>query len=445
MLFQTLYFILFLCVVLTVSSFLTAYMNVYFLILISIFFYASFGLINLPIFLIFILLGVSTYYIVSLKKYLVFLVLMSLFPLLYFKSKIFYLNILHFETSNTAILPLGISFITFTLISMIVDLSKQKSKKYHPLDISLYICFFPHLIAGPILRSGEMIPQLKTISVRWQNIKYNLPLFATGMVKKVLIADQIHSYTQPIFAAPQAYNSNDLIVAAVGFSIQIYCDFSAYSDMAIATAGMFNIYFPENFHSPYLSFSLTEIWKRWHMTLGFWLRDYVFIPLVRRCHGTLRYLPIFLTMLISGLWHGASWNFILWGGLQGGIMIFESATGYNRFMAKGRYVKKIGILLNFLLWTLLLILFRSPTIHSAMDYYVAMGVIRAQQLTPQNLFIIILMSVVIAFHCYDNIDFIRKKAEKIPAILSVPILISIMLGCSIVAAQRPESFYYFDF
>lgn len=342
-------------------------------------------------------------------------------------------------------LPLGLSFITFTLISMMVDFSRSSKKKFTVLDISLYISFFPHLIAGPILRSRELIPQLSKIKVSWQNIVYNLPLFSIGMIKKVLIADQIGAYVHPIFLNPESHDSFSLLLAAIGFSIQIYCDFSAYSDMAIATAGALGIQFPENFRSPYLAHSLTETWKRWHMTLSFWLRDYVFIPLVRYFRNILPYMPIFITMLVSGLWHGANWTFVLWGGLQGAIMILEKYSGYERFVIANKYVKPLAIILNFTVWTLLLVLFRNPSVDMAMSYYQALFSFHIEPITAKEFFILILIVLTLALHVFDSADYIRTRLMKVPLFLSVPIMAMIILGCSMVAAQKPESFYYFDF
>nr|WP_280529646.1 MBOAT family O-acyltransferase [Shewanella dokdonensis] len=300
-------------------------------------------------------------------------------------------------------------------------------------------------MAGPILRSHQLIPQLKCIKVTKDSIIYNIPLFAVGMIKKVLIADQLASYIDPIFLAPQNYHTYDLVIAAVGFTIQIYCDFSAYSDMAIATAGMLGIRFPENFHSPYLAYSLTETWKRWHMTLSFWLRDYVFIPLVRYCRNSLRYLPIFLTMLISGLWHGASWNFVLWGGIQGGIMMFESYIGYAKLINRYPYLKPISIALNFFLWSTLLILFRCSSISVATDYYHQLFYINEFQIDSMHWEVISLSLITLLLHNIDRVNEIRHYFSKVTPVLIVPIASIVILGCAMVAAQRPESFYYFDF
>ncbi|ASA56526.1 MBOAT family O-acyltransferase [Vibrio gazogenes] len=416
------------------------------LLMCSIFFYAYWNVHYIYILIFYIILGVlSCQLLIQRKKSLALLVIISLIPLMFFKYTDFVLESIGLDMRLGLGLPLGLSFITFTLISMMVDFSRSSKKKFTVLDISLYISFFPHLIAGPILRSRELIPQLSKIKVSWQNIVYNLPLFSVGMIKKVLIADQIGAYVHPIFLNPESNDSVSLLIAAIGFSVQIYCDFSAYSDMAIATAGALGIRFPENFHSPYLSHSLTETWKRWHMTLSFWLRDYIFIPLVRHFRNTLPYMPIFITMLISGLWHGANWNFVLWGGIQGVIMILEKYSGYERFVEANKYVKLLGIIWNFSVWTLLLILFRNPSLDMAMSYYQSLFSFHMDPITSKELGILILIVLTLALHALDSADYVRTKLVKIPFYISVPIMITIILGCSMVAAQRPESFYYFDF
>ncbi|MFM2481882.1 MBOAT family O-acyltransferase [Celerinatantimonas sp. YJH-8] len=397
----------------------------------------------LAFYIVIALVYVSTFSKINKLKFL--FVLIVLIPLLFFKYTNFILQSVGVQHLLHIGLPLGISFITFTLISFIVDYSRSPHKRINLLDVSLYISFFPHLIAGPILRSHELIPQLSHIHVGWKNIRYNLPLFAIGMIKKVLIADQIASYIEPIFLQPQQYHFLELMTAAVGFTIQIYCDFSAYSDMAIAVAGMFGIRFPENFRSPYLAFSMTETWKRWHMTLSFWLRDYVFIPLVRYCRNSFPHLPILLTMLVSGLWHGASWNFVLWGALQGIIMMAESYLGYGKFISRHPQFKWMAIVINFIIWTFLLILFRCQSIAIAGDFYQGLLSVDPHYLGTVNMGVMGLSALVLLLHRFDQVNVIRNCAAKLPQPLLIPVLCIIILGCSLVAAQRPESFYYFDF
>jgi len=412
----------------------------------SVIFYASWNVSYIYIIMFYILFGIMACRIARrYRNALPALVILALSPLVFFKYTNFILQSLGIAHPISLGLPLGISFITFTLISMIVDYSRTPKTCYGALDIGLYICIFPHLIAGPILRSQELVPQLDNIKVCWRNLSENLPLFAIGMIKKVLIADQIGTVTDAVFADPLHHSFYDLLTAAIGFSVQIYCDFSAYSDMAIALAGMLGIKFPENFRSPYLSFSLTELWKRWHMTLSFWLRDYVFIPLVRHFRHSLPYLPLLLTMLLSGLWHGSKWSFVLWGGIQGIIMIAEGYTGYHRYVANNAYLKPFCIICNFVIWTLLLVLFRSSSIDSATCYYQSLLSFHNEPLNQNDLLVMALSAATLAFHKFDQAYLIRAALKKAPPALLIPMTIIIIISCSLVAAQRPESFYYFDF
>lgn len=445
MYFQLPSFLLFLLVALFIIKVSKPSFRIFALILLSIVFYSYWDVGYFFILIFYIVLGVVACHLLARnRRYLPFLIIFSLLPLIFYKYTDFFLRTIGISGMGIA-LPLGISFITFSLISMMVDFSRSSVKKINHSDIGLYISFFPHLIAGPILRTREVVPQFKSIHVSWGNFVYNLPLFAVGMVKKVLIADPIGGYIAPVFSDPLSHGFWDLFISSLGFSIQIYCDFSAYSDMAIAIAGMFGVCFPENFRSPYLSFSLSEMWKRWHMTLSFWLRDYLFVPLVRYFGKGLVYLPILITMLVSGLWHGANWNFIIWGGLQGIIMVIDNYIGFGKFVKKYAYTKVFFIVINFFVWSFLAILFRSASASSAWDYYQSMLSFNIEAFSPDNMFVLFLVLITLSVHYFDNVNFIREQAAKVPALLSVPVLISVIVGCSLVAAQHPESFYYFDF
>lgn len=445
MYFQLPSFLLFLLIALFIVKISKPSFRIFALILLSIVFYSYWDVGYFFILIFYIVLGAVACHLLTLsKRYLSFLIVFSLLPLIFYKYTDFFLRSIGVSGMGIA-LPLGISFITFSLISMMVDFSRSSVKKINYSDVGLYISFFPHLIAGPILRTKEVVPQFKGIHVSWQNFVYNLPLFAVGMIKKVLIADPIGGYIAPVFNDPLSHGFWDLFIASLGFSIQIYCDFSAYSDMAIAIAGMFAVRFPENFRSPYLSFSLSEMWKRWHMTLSFWLRDYLFVPLVRYFGKGLVYLPILITMLVSGLWHGANWNFIIWGGLQGIIMVIDNYIGFGKFVKNNPHFKWFFIIVNFFVWSFLAILFRSDSASSAWDYYQSLLAFNVVDFSADNQSVLILVLITLCVHYYDNVDFIRKHAAKIPAFLSVPVFISIIVGCSMVAAQHPESFYYFDF
>jgi len=229
------------------------------------------------------------------------------------------------------VLPLAISFFTFQQISALVDASKQKLHHQSLLDYALFVSFFPQLIAGPIVRHDELVPQLQKLPVTDDidnRIAKGVVLLTLGLVKKVFIADPLAAIANPLFdtSLTSGLHVFDAWTAVFAFGFQIYFDFSGYSDMALGLALMFGIVLPVNFRSPYKSKSLIDFWRRWHITLSSFLRDYLYIPLGGSRHGPARRtIAVATTMLLGGLWHGAGWNFILWGGLHGlGLAINHS-------------------------------------------------------------------------------------------------------------------------
>lgn len=230
-------------------------------------------------------------------------------------------------------LPIGISFFTFCAISYLIDLGRREIEPASLLDFSVYLSFFPHLIAGPIVRASELIPQLNVIAnPNAVDATRGARLIARGLVKKMIVANYLaQSIVTPVFGAPGAYHSIDLIVGAWAFAVQIYADFSGYTDIAIGTALLLGIKFPENFDAPYSAISIRDFWHRWHMTLSRWLRDYLYIPLGGNRGGTMKlYRNLFLTMLLGGLWHGASWTFIVWGAYHGVGLVVERVAMARR-------------------------------------------------------------------------------------------------------------------
>ncbi|MBN9493630.1 MBOAT family protein [bacterium] len=223
-------------------------------------------------------------------------------------------------------LPIGISFFTFQAISYIVDVSRGRFAPASFLDFAMYLSFFPHVIAGPIVRASEFIPQIaKRPSITWVESGTAFRLIIAGLFKKVVISSYLASHiVDPVFAAPGQHSSLEVLFAIYGYAIQIYADFSGYTDIAIGCALLLGFRFPQNFDSPYASLSLQEFWRRWHMTLSRWLRDYLYIP-VGGNHGsrifTMRNLMI--TMVLGGLWHGAAWTFVIWGTIHGVGMCIE--------------------------------------------------------------------------------------------------------------------------
>ena len=226
------------------------------------------------------------------------------------------------------ILPAGISFFTFQSMSYTIDVYRRQIPACQSLrDFMLFVAFFPQLVAGPIVRAADLLPQLFTRRrASWTDVESGLALFALGAIKKLVISDQIGGHVELAFSRPGAYDAPSLLLAAIGFGLQIYCDFSGYSDMAIGCARMMGYDFCLNFRMPYSAVSVTEFWRRWHISLSTWLRDYLYIALGgNRCGPGRTHINLMLTMLLGGLWHGASWNFVIWGGLHGLGLIVHKA------------------------------------------------------------------------------------------------------------------------
>ena len=276
-------------------------------------------------------------------------------------------------TLPNIILPLGISFFTFTQLAFLADVYQQKSDTPRFLEYSLFVTYFPHLIAGPILHHKEMIPQFIDKSIlrfNPKNMSLGLTLFAGGLVKKVVLADEVAKFANPLFNAASQGRGLTFVeswIAALSYSFQIYLDFSAYCDMACALALMLNMKLPANFFSPYKATNIIEFWKRWHMTLSRFLRDYLYIPLGGNRQGTFaQYRNIMITMFLGGLWHGAGWTFILWGILHGCYLLINHT--WRSFHSHRTLMGKIpGTALTFCAVTVAWVFFRSPTIDTALN------------------------------------------------------------------------------
>jgi alginate O-acetyltransferase complex protein AlgI len=281
-------------------------------------------------------------------------------------------------------LPIGISFFTFHGISYLVDISRGTA---HPMrriaDYAQYMAFFPQLIAGPIVRYHQIEEQIRTPPPRAQrldDIAEGFPRFAWGLCKKVLIADQVGLIADAAFA-PGAPSGATAWIGALAYTVQIYFDFSGYSDMAIGLARMFGFVFPENFARPYSAVSMTDFWRRWHMTLSGWFRDYVYIPLGGSRGATeVTVRNLLVVFFLTGTWHGAAWTFVLWGLYNGLLLVGERLTGISVLpderLAIGR--RAATLLLVVLGW----VLFRSNGIGQAMDFYRAMASVHPGSLHP---------------------------------------------------------------
>lgn len=275
------------------------------------------------------------------------------------------------------ILPIGLSFHTFQSLSYVVEVYRGNQKAERHFGIySLYVMFYPQLVAGPIERPQNLLHQFyEKHAFDYQRVTDGLKLMAWGMFKKVVIADRLAVYVNLVYDNPSEYQSVSLILATVFFAFQIYCDFSGYSDIAIGAAQVMGFKLMDNFNRPYFSKSVAEFWKRWHISLSTWFKDYFYIPLGGNRVSVPRwYLNLFLTFLLSGLWHGANWTYIVWGALHGGYLVlglmtapwrkkFTTAIGLTGFPVLHRYVR---IAITFSLVAFAWIFFRAKDIHDAL-------------------------------------------------------------------------------
>lgn len=269
------------------------------------------------------------------RKFLfVFNIILNLGLLCYFKYTDFLISTIN-TVADTGIpltkiiLPIGISFFTFQQIAYISDIYTKRNLDSHTtfLDYCLFVCFFPQLVAGPIVHHHEMMPQFADKDnhrINWNNIYSGIIFLSFGLVKKVLIADTLSPLVKYGFDTTSALSFSEATLSSIAYSLQLYFDFSGYSDMAVGAAFLFNIKLPFNFNSPYQSTSIRDFWRRWHITLSIWLRDYLYIPLGgSRCTKCRTYINLFITMALGGLWHGAAWTFVLWGVLHGSALIIQ--------------------------------------------------------------------------------------------------------------------------
>jgi alginate O-acetyltransferase complex protein AlgI len=259
------------------------------------------------------------------KRWLLFSLITNLGLLGYFKYADFFVqsfaDLLGVETRHLHILlPVGISFYTFKTLSYVIDVYRREMTASRSIwRYAMFVTYFPELVAGPIVRASVFLPQMtRSLRPSWQRAWVGSQAVLLGFTKKLVIADRLAPFVDTIFAAPANYSPVTVLSAVIAYSVQIYCDFSGYSDIAIGVSRIIGYDLPENFNMPYAATSITDFWRRWHMTLSQWLRDYLYIPLGGNRKGKGRtYLNLFLTMLLGGLWHGANWTFVFWGFLHG--------------------------------------------------------------------------------------------------------------------------------
>ena len=313
----------------------------FWLVLASLFFYSYWNPVYLPL----ILASIAINYVVgsalvktperlrlSHKNILIIGITFNLLLLGYFKYTDFFLGNINLAFSSHIpllhiVLPLGISFFTFTQIAYLVDAYRSEAKEYQFVNYALFVTFFPHLLAGPILHHKEMMPQFESEenkSLNYENLALGVFLFAIGLFKKVVIADTLAKAATYGFDAAVSLSLVEAWVTSLSYTLQLYFDFGGYTDMAIGAAYMFNIQLPINFNSPYKALNIQDFWRRWHMTLSRFLREYIYFPLGGNRRGEINiYRNIMITFLLGGLWHGAGWTFVFWGFLHGAGLVVQ--------------------------------------------------------------------------------------------------------------------------
>ncbi len=300
--------------------------------------------------------------------WLVISLVINLGFLAYFKYTNFLLGIINdLQLGNfqvvDIVLPVGISFYTFQVLSYTIDVYRGLLKPAKNIfDFGFYISFFPHLVAGPIVRASLFLPQIHTdIKITKDDRATAVFLILTGLFKKAVISDYISvNFVDRVFDAPALYTGFENLMAVYGYAMQIYCDFSGYSDMAIGVALLLGYRLGINFNHPYQSSSITEFWRRWHISLSSWLRDYLYVPLGGNRKGKLRqYVNLFITMLLGGLWHGASWNFVFWGFLHGVALAIDKLFRTVVNVPKTFLMRALGVIVTFHFVCLCWIFFRA--------------------------------------------------------------------------------------
>ena len=310
------------------------------------------------------------------------------------------------EFFRNIVLPAGISFYVFQSLSYCVDLYRGHAKPAESfLDFTCFVSLFPHLVAGPIVRYGIIAEQMRHRIHTVEGFALGLTRFGFGLGKKILLADPMGVIADQAFGAGDgSLTTFAAWIGIIAYAFQIYFDFSAYSDMAIGLAKLLGFYFVENFNSPYKSASITEFWRRWHMSLSTFLRDYLYIPLGGNRLGVGRtYVNLMLTMVIGGLWHGASWNFVIWGAIHGGMLAFERLMGKDSFY--GALPRPIKVVITFFILLITWVFFRAENFEVASRYLVAMfggaqvqataSLLEAQMLTGYKLSQFILCAIVV--------------------------------------------------
>lgn len=395
------------------------------------------------------------------KFYLILSLVINLGMLGYFKYTNFFIDNYNSLFDGTMkfediVLPVGISFYTFQTLSYTIDVYRRElepTKSF--MDFLFFVSFFPQLVAGPIVRASDFIPQIyEKLKLTKEDFNRALFLIIGGLLKKAVISDYISSnFVDRVFDAPNSYTAFENLMASYGYAIQIYCDFSGYSDIAIGLALLMGFWLPDNFRTPYQSSSITEFWRRWHISLSSWLRDYLYISLGGNRKGKIRtYFNLFMTMLLGGLWHGASWKFVVWGVLHGLALVVEKFFGQFIKLPKNVFVRTIQVVLTFHFVVFCWLFFRAKDFATA--FQIADNITKLTFNLEQwqtiilgykNVFLLIAIGVIWHFIPVKTLAGMQKTFSTLPLVAKAVLLGLIYWVVYATASADTQPFIYFQF
>jgi len=395
----------------------------------------------------------------SLAKYLMIIGIVANLSLLgYYKYTDFFLTNAGYVLGRDMgllrlALPLGISFFTFQQLSFLVDCYQERTSEYRAVNFSLFVVFFPQLIAGPIVHHKEMIPQFEDQENKrphWENIYVGLAIFAVGLFKKAVLADTFSIFAGAGYGNAQNLSCAEAWISCLSYTFQLYFDFSGYTDMGIGSAYMLNIKLPHNFNSPYRSVNIQDFWRRWHMTLSRWLRDYLYIPLGGNRKGEFRtHVNLFLTFLLGGFWHGAGWTFVVWGALHG------AANSVHRTWKNGghRLPTVPAWIVTFLFVNIAWVFFRAASVSDAvavlrsmagLDRLSGVEVFAAISSTEWVLWSIAgLIAICLTAFGINTTELPDRIRPNLRTILFIAVIT--IVGLFFLNSTIPKEFLYFDF
>ncbi|MFD2890944.1 MBOAT family O-acyltransferase [Flavobacterium chuncheonense] len=395
------------------------------------------------------------------KFYLILSLLINLGVLAYFKYTNFLIDNFNLLFSKNVgfediILPVGISFYTFQTLSYTIDVyRKQLEPTKSFMDFLFFVSFFPQLVAGPIVRASDFIPQIyQKLNLTREDFNKALFLIIGGLLKKAVISDYISvNFVDRVFDAPNNYTAFENLMASYGYAIQIYCDFSGYSDMAIGLALLMGFTLPPNFKTPYKSASITEFWRRWHISLSSWLRDYLYISMGGNRKGRIRtYFNLFMTMLLGGLWHGANWKFVLWGVLHGTALAVERFFEPRLKLPKTAFARAIKIILTFHFVVFCWLFFRAKDFETVSHILHNIGAIKWDWvqiktilIAYKNVFILMLVGYVWHFIPTKFMTVNESFFGKLPLVVKAILLGFVFWIVYATAAEGTQPFIYFQF